>query len=56
MQCILLKIDECENSNPFYTFFLTLHYAPARSLRSLRSKNSYQLSVCDVLFTFAHGG
>ena len=41
---------------PFHAFFLTLDYVPARSLRSLRSKISYQLSVCEILFPFVHGG
>ena len=48
-QCTLVKKKKKQrnglwlnemNSNPFYTFFLTLHYAPDRSLRLLRSKIS----------------
>ena len=41
MQCIVVKSDEFENSSPLYIFPLNPDYVAARSLRSLRSKNTY---------------
>ena len=42
-QCILVKSDEFENSYSLLYFFLNPVYVAARSLRSLRSKNTVSL-------------
>ena len=54
-QCILVKSDEFENRTPFYIFLLNPVYVASRSLRSLRSKNTYFRGLIANKYTISGG-